>query len=288
MEEKLALNRLNSPYIIKLIETSKDNDSLYFWLEPVLGGTLSEHLRTHGYFDAETVCQYATQLICAVGHMNERGCMHRDIKASNCLLSENGHIKLCDFSSAKSFDISCCSAGSGRPVTTTVIGTVEFMSPEMIARTGYSFGTDMWSLGVLLFELLTSRRPYELNIITYKSLLEQKRDGKDEASTASVDFYEANGSLDFDEDCFHFSDLGRCAAQFLKEKLLVREADRILPKDGLQEFAHEFFSGIDWSLVSAGSMPPISFDRSIGYFDMVESYTNGDSEIDCKGVFQGF
>jgi serine/threonine protein kinase len=271
---------------MKLIETSKDDYNLHFWLEPILGGALSEHLRAHGYFDVETVRLYAAQLICAMAHMNERGCMHRDIKASNCLLGQNGHIKLCDFSSAKSYDLSV----SSRPIATTVIGTVEFMSPEMVARTGYSFGTDMWSIGVLLYELLTSRRPFESDIASIKALLTREQAEQNETGTTFVDLFFADRNIEFDDDCFHFSELGRQAANFLKTKLFVHEIDRIKLNNSPQDFSHDFFDGIEWSSVSTGCAPPISFDRSIGFFDVVESHSSkkGSSEIDYGGTFDGF
>lgn len=96
--------------------------------------------------EEEIVRIYVAELLLALQHMRSRCCVHRDIKATNCLLTESGHIKLCDFSASKAF-----SDEVDKDVhrTYTVIGTVEFMSPELLLRrVGYSYETDLWSLGV--------------------------------------------------------------------------------------------------------------------------------------------
>ena len=139
---------LQSPYITRLLGTSREGDSLLFFLEPVLGGTLHQHLRRMpgAHLDEGTVALYTAELLSALAHMHSRGCIHRDLKASNCILDQEGHIKLCDFSAAKV--LSSTPTSSPAPRSFTVIGTIEFMSPEMLLRTvGYSFATDVWSLG---------------------------------------------------------------------------------------------------------------------------------------------
>lgn len=135
---------------MKLIATSKDDEFLYFFLEPVLGGALHCHLRRcrgHRLLE-DTVAVYAAELICALVHIHSRGCMHRDIKASNCILDSSGHIKLCDFSAAKVIEEI---TEAGPRYTYTLIGTPEFMSPEMLLRrVGYTYASDAWSLGWIL------------------------------------------------------------------------------------------------------------------------------------------
>jgi serine/threonine protein kinase len=164
---------------MKLLDSDKSPSRLYLYLQPALGGALHNHLsRLPGHtLGEETVCLFAAELLLALAHIHSRGCVHRDVKASNCLLDERGHVKLCDFSAAKvlapttttttttscagdssSSSSSNSSNGStsraraeGQCMPTyayTVIGTAEFMSPEMLLRTpGYSYATDTWSLG---------------------------------------------------------------------------------------------------------------------------------------------
>ena len=105
--EKEAMQRMNSPYIIRLYSTSKDDNYLYFHMEVGIGGSLHKQLR-HNFGINETVA-YASELASAIFHMGTVGVVHRDIKLSNCLLDANGHLKLCDFGSSKVlFDIADC------------------------------------------------------------------------------------------------------------------------------------------------------------------------------------
>lgn len=132
-----------SPYVLSLLGTDKDPLNLHLYLEPVLGGPLHAHLRRRsgGHLAEETAALYTAEILAALAHMRERSCMHRDLKASNCLLDGAGHIKLSDFSAAKVVDADVA-------YSYTLIGTPEFMSPEMLLRdVGYTYASDIWSLG---------------------------------------------------------------------------------------------------------------------------------------------
>ena len=131
---------------MRLLSTDKDETTLFFYLEPVLGGPLHLHLRRQrgGRFDEDTVALYTAELLAALGHLRRKGCMHRDIKATNCLLDARGHLRLCDFSAARVMDADGATGGYAY----TVVGTPEFMAPEMLLRdAGYSFPADVWSAG---------------------------------------------------------------------------------------------------------------------------------------------
>ena len=106
------MNKLSSPFIIKLFETFKDEDSLYFKFEAVLGGPLHRHIELshRDSFNLHTIVGITAELASAIYHMGTNGCVHRDIKLNNCLVDVNGHIKLCDLGSSKVlFELEDCS-----------------------------------------------------------------------------------------------------------------------------------------------------------------------------------
>lgn len=156
--EKEALTRCNHASICKLLCTDKDNENLYFYLEPVLGGRLDVHLRAcvDQRMPAERVANYAVQLLEAVHHLYDKAVIHRDIKPQNLLLDAKGHIKLCDFGSCKCFELS---SNRNSVRTFSFIGTHQYMAPEMRSRGGHAFAVDWWAVGVVLGELLCGILP---------------------------------------------------------------------------------------------------------------------------------
>jgi serine/threonine protein kinase len=144
-------------------------------MEAYLGGSLNKHIQQcRGSGLHITVIQsYLCELMSALSHLENVGCIHRDIKSSNCVLDHLGHLKLCDFGSAKVFKPNP-TIPSSRPSTATkadrevvstqrtytITGTSVIMGPEMAAASiGYDYSVDSWAVGVLLYELLTSRLP---------------------------------------------------------------------------------------------------------------------------------
>jgi len=145
-------------------------------MDAYLGGSLTKHIqqcRGSG-LDISVVRGYECELVSALSHLEEKCCIHRDIKSSNCILDHAGHLKLCDFGSAKilaptSMSRPATASKAERPVTEephhtsrtyTITGTAVIISPEMAACTvGYDHSVDNWAAGVLLYELLTGRLP---------------------------------------------------------------------------------------------------------------------------------
>lgn len=118
--EKLVMERLNSPYILKLYRTYKDHANLYFQLEVALGGSLHKQLQAD--FTIVEAVAYAAELASAIHHIGNLGCIHRDVKLNNCLLDAQGHLKLSDFGSSKLlFNVDDCEVDddvSSHPVHT--------------------------------------------------------------------------------------------------------------------------------------------------------------------------
>jgi len=152
MNEKNILMMTNSPFIIKLHETYNGAQSLYFLLEPALGGELYATYNRKRFHGSETHAKYYAAGTClAFEHLHERRIIYRDLKPENLLLTEKGHIKLTDMGLAK-FVI-------GKTYTTC--GTPDYFAPEVIASVGHTSAVDWWTLGILVFELMAGNPPFE-------------------------------------------------------------------------------------------------------------------------------
>lgn len=160
--EKLVLQRLsvgNNPYVVKLLSTNKDDKYLYFIMEAYHCGHLGKHINNPNEKVSATIIRnYAAEIISALFYLAKVGIIHRDIKPSNILIDSLGHVKICDFGSStllyKPEEYkSIIENPYLLPRTYTVIGTPQYIAPEIIAKKGYSLQVDMWSFGILLCEM---------------------------------------------------------------------------------------------------------------------------------------
>merc|ERR1719421_506780 len=152
MNEKYILSMCNSAFIIKLFQTYNGAQTLYFLMEPALGGELYATYHRKGFHGSEAHAKfYTASVICAFEHLHERRVIYRDLKPENILLDERGYAVLTDMGLAK-FAI-------GRSYTTC--GTPDYFAPEMVASTGHTRGVDWWTLGILIYELFTGSPPFE-------------------------------------------------------------------------------------------------------------------------------
>jgi cGMP-dependent protein kinase len=139
-------------FIVRLYRTFRDNKYLYMLLEVCLGGELWALLRDRGVFDDGTTRFYVACVIEALIYLHAKGIVYRDLKPENLLLDNSGYAKLVDFGFAKSI-------GFGRK-TWTFCGTPEYVAPEVLLNKGHDFSTDLWSLGIFTYELLTGSPPF--------------------------------------------------------------------------------------------------------------------------------
>jgi hypothetical protein len=155
--ETNAMARLDHPGIVRIFECGKSGRHLYIVLEYIEGRTLEETVERDSAIPPRVAVNWVLEVARALGHAHERSVIHRDIKPSNILIDAGGRVKLTDFGLAR--DLTCLTA-----VTTegSLLGSFGYMSPEQATGHGDTAGaaTDLWSLGVLLYRLLSGRLPF--------------------------------------------------------------------------------------------------------------------------------
>ncbi|XP_031726407.1 cGMP-dependent protein kinase 2 [Anarrhichthys ocellatus] len=163
--ERKILTEARSPFVVKLYRTFKDNKYVYMLLEACLGGEIWSLLRDRGSFDEPTAKFCVGCVTEAFDYLHRKGVLYRDLKPENLMLDTEGYIKLVDFGFAKK--IRC-----GQK-TWTFCGTPEYVAPEIILNKGHNFSVDFWSLGILVFELLTGSPPFSGSdqMMTYTFIL---------------------------------------------------------------------------------------------------------------------
>ncbi|MFR7904974.1 MAG: Stk1 family PASTA domain-containing Ser/Thr kinase [Coprococcus eutactus] len=144
---------LSHPNIVNVYDVGEDNGVYYIVMELVEGITLKEYIQKHGRIEPKEAIDFAIQIAQGVQAAHEHHTIHRDIKPQNIILANNGTLKVTDFGIAK--------AASSSTTTTNAMGSVHYISPEQ-ARGGFSDErSDIYSLGITLYEMLTGHVPFE-------------------------------------------------------------------------------------------------------------------------------
>jgi len=154
--EKDALMKCNSPFIVNLYGTFKDASNLYFVLEFAEHGDLHEAVMQLGSLCTEVVSYLAAQLLMAICEMHAKGIIHRDIKPENVLLDKFNRIKLTDFGTAM-----ICDTLENQMHASSIVGTPDFVAPELLMDGKICFSSDLWSFGCFMFDLFTGKAPFE-------------------------------------------------------------------------------------------------------------------------------
>lgn len=226
--ERNILEVVKHPFIVDLMYAFQTDGKLYLILEYLSGGELFMHLEREGIFLEETACFYLCEIICAMEHLHREGIIYRDLKPENILLDSDGHVKLTDFGLCKE------SIHEG-DMTNTFCGTIEYMAPEILMRTGHGKAVDWWSLGALMYDMLTGAPPFtaENRKKTIEKILRCK---------LNLPPYLTSDARD------------------LLRKLLRRQVVQRLgagPTDAEEIKAHPFFRNIRWdNVVNRSNEPP--------------------------------
>ena len=149
---------LSSPYIVPIFDRGEtDNGTYYITMEYLPGGTLKERITATGALRPQAAAQVALQVAKALQIAHVRGVVHRDIKPRNILLADSDHVKVADFGIARAADATTVSH------TGDILGSAKYMSPEQAEGDEVGPMSDLYSLGVVLYEMLTGRVPFEVD-----------------------------------------------------------------------------------------------------------------------------
>lgn len=258
LAERSVLAQINNPFIVPLKFSFQSPEKLYLVLAFVNGGELFHHLQREQRFDINRARFYTAELLCALECLHGFNVIYRDLKPENILLDYTGHIALCDFGLCK-LDM------KDEDRTNTFCGTPEYLAPELLLGQGYTKTVDWWTLGVLLYEMLTGLPPFynENTNEMYRKILSEP---------------------------LHFPgpEIVPPAAKDLLTRLLDRDPEQRMGARGAAEIkAHPFFHSIDWRKLLQRKYEPTfkpnvvdaldtaNFDREFTSEAPTDSYVDG-------------
>lgn len=271
----------NHPFLVGLHSCFQTPSRLFFVIEFVRGGDLMFHMQRQRRLPEEHARFYAAEISLALNFLHIKGIIYRDLKLDNVLLDHEGHIKLTDYGMCKE------GIRSG-DTTSTFCGTPNYIAPEILRGEDYGFSVDWWALGVLLYEMLAGRSPFDIA-------------GAPDNPDQNTEDYLFQVIL---EKTIRFPrSLSVKASSVLKQFLEKKPDERLgCQRDGFLDIVkHPFFKSIDWeSLEQKQITPPfrprLDSDRDLANFppeftgEPVELTPDEDHVIDRidQSEFEGF
>ena len=168
--ESKAIAVLSHPNIVKVYDVSYGDRLQYIVMEYVEGITLKEYIGQQGSIGWKETIYFVTQILRALQHAHDKGIVHRDIKPQNILLLENGMIKVTDFGIAR------LNGGETKTMSGSAVGSVHYISPEQARGDVTDNKSDIYSVGVVLYEMLTGRLPFEGDSTVAVALMQLQND----------------------------------------------------------------------------------------------------------------
>ncbi|CAH3038016.1 unnamed protein product [Porites lobata] len=243
----------NHPFLVGLHSCFQTASRLFFVIEFVSGGDLMYHMQRQRRLPEDHARFYSAEISCALNFLHEKGVIYRDLKLDNVLLDSDGHVKLTDYG--------MCKEGL-RPgdTTSTFCGTPNYIAPEILRGEDYGFSVDWWALGVLMFEMLAGRSPFDVV-------------GGAENPDQNTEDYLFQVILE--KPIRIPRSLSVKAASILKGYLNKNPIERLgcHPQTGFADITtHVFFRTVDWEQLEARQVPPpfkprIEDQYGLGNFD---------------------
>ena len=152
--ESQAVAQLSHPNLVSVYDVSRGGDTEYIVMELIDGITLKQYMEKRGQLNWRESLHFITQIMRGLSHAHSRGIIHRDIKPQNIMVLRDGSVKVADFGIA-------CLADSAQTMTQEALGSVHYISPEQARGDRPDARSDIYSSGVVLYEMLTGRLPFE-------------------------------------------------------------------------------------------------------------------------------
>nr|CAD79353.1 cGMP-dependent protein kinase [Paramecium tetraurelia] len=226
--EKQVLELLNHPNLVCFRRSFKDQNYIYLLTEYVKGKELFHVIREIGLLNSYETQFYIAQMINILEKLHSQHIIYRDVKPENFIVMENGYIKLIDMGTAKVLK-------SRASKTYTLVGTPHYMAPEILKGKGYSFSTDLWSLGICFYELMCGEVPFA---------------GDEEDDPFIIEEAILNGKLEYPQILKDFK------AIKLMDQLMNRTPELRLGGSFEALKVHPWFDGFQWEELEAFQLKP--------------------------------
>lgn len=225
--ELSILEHIEHPFIVKLMNILQDNYAIYLITELLTGGELFKYLTIKGKLKIDEVKFYTGNIILALEYLHNNEIIYRDLKPENIVFNNNGYLKLVDFGFAKKL--------SKKSRTNTILGTPDYIAPEILSEKGYNWSVDIWALGIFLYEMLIGETPYfSSNIDNLYNIITNER----------LDFK----NIDIDIE----------AKNLILSLLHINSKHRIgCQEEGIKELkTHRLFTNFDWKKMENQELLP--------------------------------
>ncbi|KNC99070.1 AGC protein kinase [Spizellomyces punctatus DAOM BR117] len=256
--ESRILRSIHHPFIVGLHYAFQSPERLYLVMEYVNGGELYFHVSHFGRFSEERVRFYAAELLLGLECLHGKGIIYRDLKLENILLTRDGHVKITDFGLSKHENENDIPEDEDSD-TISVVGTLEYLAPEVLQGHPHTAAADYWAYGVVVFEMLCGFHPF---------YSEDREEIRLNILDAPIEFPS------------HVSPL----AQDFIHRILDRNPAKRLVRKMVQQ--HAFFKGVDWiklfnKEVEVPFRPELRDDYDVSFFD--EQFTEEPPSLTPSG-----
>lgn len=154
VQEARSAARLANPHVVSVFDQGQDSDMAYLVMEYLPGITLRELLAERGMLSAQQVVDIMDAVLTGLAAAHRAGIVHRDVKPENVLLADDGRIKISDFGLARA-------ASANTATGQALLGTIAYLSPELVTRGIADTRSDIYALGIMMYEMLTGEQPYK-------------------------------------------------------------------------------------------------------------------------------